>query len=248
MMSNARSSANPIVRKLSLSRPLTDDETAAIENLPMHVMEIRAGQDIVREGDRPSRACALLDGFAFTYKSTPKGKRQIMSFHVPGDLPDLQSLHLHVLDNSLSTLNACKVGFVPHEALRILCNNHPRLAASLWRETLIDAAIFREWLVNIGRREGVSRMAHLLCEFTTRLKAVAGHADEEIHLPMTQSQLGDATGLSSVHTNRVLQALRREGAISLKGTRLTILDWNKLREIGQFEPSYLHLTEESSAA
>ncbi|SCY92571.1 Crp/Fnr family transcriptional regulator [Microvirga guangxiensis] len=122
----------------------------------------------MREGDRPSRSCLLLSGFACVYKLTVAGKRQIVSFTLPGDIPDLQSLHLKVLENSVGTMSQCRVGFIAHEDLRNLCTRYPRITAALWRETLIDAAIFREWVMNLGRREGVSRMAHVPCELMTR--------------------------------------------------------------------------------
>ncbi|MDP8918632.1 MAG: Crp/Fnr family transcriptional regulator, partial [Pseudomonadota bacterium] len=155
---------NPLVRKLESIFTLTDDERQALEHLPMQITAIRADQDIVREGDQPSRCCLILSGFACTYKVTAQGKRQIVSFNIPGDVPDLQSLHLKVLDNSVSTMSPCNVGFIAHEVLRDLCARYPRITAAFWRETLIDASIFREWVMNVGQREGSTRMAHVLCE------------------------------------------------------------------------------------
>src|SRR5829696_9400312 len=129
---------NPLIRKLESIFPLSEDERHALETLPMQVMVIKADQDIVRVGDRPSRACLILSGFACTYKVTAGGKRQIVSFAIAGDIPDLQSLHLKTLDTSIATISTCRVGFIPHEALWTLCLNHPRIAAAFWRETLVD--------------------------------------------------------------------------------------------------------------
>src|SRR5215218_2416127 len=129
-------------------------------------------QDIVREGDRPTRSCTLLEGFAAMFKVTAEGKRQITGFHIPGDIPDLQSLHLEVLDSSLGTITPAKVGFIRHETLHDLCARYPRLAGAFWRETLVDASIFREWMVNVGRREAINQIAHILCEMTVRMRAV----------------------------------------------------------------------------
>ncbi len=241
MAASFPSDANLLIRKLESIFRLSDDEKAALANLPMQEMDLRADQDIVREGDRPTRSCALLEGFAATYKVTAEGKRQITAFHIPGDIPDLQSLHLEVLDNSLSTLTPCRVGFIQHEALHDVCERHPRIARALWRETLIDAAIFREWTLNVGRREGYSRISHLLCELMTRMKAVGLAQDHTCEIPMTQSEFADATGLSTVHVNRVLQDLRRDGLIVLKGSTLTVPDWDRLRAAGEFDPTYLHL-------
>src|SRR5919112_6686842 len=132
---------NPLVRKLDSIFTLMDDERQALKNLPMQVVVIKEGQDVVREGDRPSRSCLLLSGFACVYKVTGDGKRQIVGFSIPGDIPDLQSLHLKVLDNSVGTLTPCQVGIITHDALRDICERYPRITAAFWRETLIDAAI-----------------------------------------------------------------------------------------------------------
>jgi CRP-like cAMP-binding protein len=239
---------NPLIRKLESVFTLTDDERQALETLPMQITVIKDRQDIVREGDQPSRSCLLLSGFACVYKMTAQGKRQIVSFSIAGDIPDLQSLHLKVLDNSISTLSPCRVGFIQHEALHDLCARYPRLAAAFWRETLIDAAIFREWVMNVGQREGVSRMAHVLCELLVRLRAVDLVEDHVCDLPITQVEFADALGFSPVHVNRVLQQMRAEGLIETQGTRLKIPDWNRLKEVGEFDPTYLHLVREDAAA
>jgi CRP-like cAMP-binding protein len=133
-----------MIRRIESIFTLTDDERQALENLPMQVAAIKNNQDIVRMGDAPSRSCLLLSGFACTYKVTVQGKRQIVSFSIPGDLPDLQSLHLKVLDNSVSTISPCTVGFITHDDLHDLCTHYPRITAALWRGTLIEASIFRE--------------------------------------------------------------------------------------------------------
>jgi CRP-like cAMP-binding protein len=190
----------------------------------------------------------LLSGFTCTYKMTGNGKRQIMGFGIPGDIPDLQSLHLDVLDNSLGTLTQCRVGFIPHETLRDLCNRFPRITAAFWRETLIDAAIFREWVMNVGQREAYQRMAHLFCELMVRLRAVGLAEDHACDLPITQGELADAIGVSTVHVNRVLQEMRSHGIIELRGDRLNIPDWETLKRVGDFDPTYLHLKRDQAAA
>jgi CRP-like cAMP-binding protein len=238
----------PLIRKLESIVSLDENERATLLNLPLQVVSLKADQDIVREGDRPTRSCALLEGFTAMFKVTAEGKRQITAFHIPGDIPDLQSLHLEVLDTSLSTLTPCKVGFIQHEALQDLCDRHPRIAKALWRETLIDAAIFREWTVNVGRREAYSRIAHILCELTVRLQAVGLTPDNTCKIPITQSEFADATGLSNVHVNRVLQELRADGLILLKGDTLQVLDWDQLKQAGDFDATYLHLQRKQEAA
>jgi CRP-like cAMP-binding protein len=236
-----RSEIHPLIAKLQSIFTLTDDERAMIEAMPMQVVNLRENQDIVREGDRPSRSCLLLEGFTCTYKITGDGKRQIQAFHIPGDVPDLQSLHLKVLDNSVGTLTPCRVGFVQHEALRELCHRNPRVADAFWRSTLIDASIFREWITSIGRRDALSRVSHVLCEFIVRLKAVGLAQDHSCDLPVTQTEFADALGLSTVHINRTLQELRGSGLISLKGSFLQVMDWDGLKEAGDFDAAYLHL-------
>jgi CRP-like cAMP-binding protein len=237
-----------VIRHLEASFKLSDDEKAALEKLPMSITDIRADQDIVREGDRPTRCFALLEGYACTFKVTGEGKRQIMAFHTPGDVPDLQSLHLEVLDMTIGTLTPCKVGFVEHGAMRDLCVRHPRIAGAFWRDTLISAAIFREWVMNVGRRQAYGRLAHLLCEWVTKMRAVGLAEDHACDLPMTQNELADATGMTTVHVNRTLQDLRRHNLIELKGSKLTVLDWEGLKQEGDFDPTYLHLRNVDAAA
>ena len=248
MATTHNSNPHPLIRKLESIFTLSDQERETLVNLPMQVMDIRADQDIVREGDRPSRSCLLLEGFACTNKITGEGKRQIMAFYISSDIPDLQSLHLIVLDTSLGTITPCRVGFIQHETLRDLCGRFPRIASAFWRDTLIEASIFREWITNVGRREAYSRMAHILCELVVRLRAVGLAQDHTCDLPITQSELADATGLTPVHVNRVLQKLRGAGLITLKGGVLSVLDWDGLKKAGDFDPTYLHLEQEQAAA
>jgi CRP-like cAMP-binding protein len=237
-----------VIRKLESTFSLSDEEREAVLRLPLQVAEIRADQDVVREGDRPSRCFAILEGFTCTYKFTGTGKRQIMAFHIAGDIPDLQSLHLKLMDNSISTVARCKVGFIQHHAMHDLCLRHPRITSAFWRDTLIEAANFREWIANIGRRDGVSRMAHIFCEILVRMRAVGLTDDHSCDLPITQAELGDALGLSTVHVNRTLQELRGAGLLQLERGRLTVLNWDELKDVGDFDPAYLHLQKAQAVA
>lgn len=239
---------HPFLRKIdsvALFGP-TDAERAALAALPMQMTQFEAYQDIVREGDRPSRSFTLLDGIACTYKSTRAGKRQVMSYHVPGDMPDFQSLYLEVLDISIATVSPCRIGFVPHEAVRALLRAHPRLNEVFWRATLIDAAIVREWMLNTGRRDAYARMAHLFCELVTRLGAVGLAPDRTCELPMTQPELADALGITPVHVNRTVRDLKAAGLITLRSRRLTVHDWEGLVSAGEFDPTYLHLRNQDA--
>ena len=238
----------PLIRKLESIAEISEVDREALASLPVQVRSLDADEDVVREGDAPSVCCLLLDGFMHRYKVLPDGKRQILAIHTPGDVPDLQSLFLRHLDHNLAATVPSKAGFITHEALRALMRKHPALMELFWRDTLIDAAIFREWIVAMGQRSARGHLAHLLCEVFTRLQAVGLTVDHSCSLPLTQAELGDALGLSTVHVNRTLQALRGEGLIELQHSRLTILDWARLKEVAQFDPAYLHLREPAMAA
>jgi CRP-like cAMP-binding protein len=232
---------NILFRKLASIAPLTADETACLATLQFSTKSIDADQDIVREGERPSECCLVVEGFVCRYKLTHDGRRQIFSFHLPGDIPDLQSLHLRMMDHSLMTLTASKLAFISHESLRGVMRRCPRVADVLWRDTLIDAAAFREWMIGIGRRTAVTRIAHVLCEVLLRMRAVGLANGHRCELPITQTELGDALGLSTVHVNRSLQELRSRGLITLRGNLLTVEAWDALKEVGEFDAGYLHL-------
>jgi CRP-like cAMP-binding protein len=245
---NSHPDQSRLIRKLETIVDLSAEEREAILDLQMTVRAVGEDEDLVRDGDRPSECCVIIEGFACRYKLTAEGKRQIMSFHIPGDIPDLQSLHLKVMDHSLGTLVPSKVGFIQHEHVIKLIRRHPRLGDAFWRDTLIDAAVFREWMVGMGRRSAYTRIAHVLCELLVRLRSVGladGHA---IDLPVTQAELGDALGLSTVHVNRVLQELRGDGLITLRGRFLNVQDWPGLKKAGEFDPTYLHLDSKVEGA
>jgi CRP-like cAMP-binding protein len=230
-----------LVRKLESITHLSEGEKQAVLGLPITIRDFRPDVDIVREGDRPWQCCLLVEGFLCRYKLLPDGQRQILSFHVPGDVPDLQSLHIPRMDHGLAAVSQSKAALIPHDAIRDLIHAHPRIADKLWRDALIDAAIFREWIVNVGSREAPARIAHLLCETFLKLQAVGLTQGNSFDFPITQSKIGDATGLSTVHVNRSVQKLRVEGLIVLEKGRCTITDWEGLKEAAMFEPSYLNL-------
>jgi len=234
-----------LLRKLNAKKLFTPAEQECLQRLPIQVVQLRAGQHIVREGDRPTRSCLVIEGFVCASKHTGEGRRQIASFYVPGDIPDLQSLHLGVMDIAFEAITPCVVGFIPHEALQQLCADFPLLAAALWRTTLVDAAIYREWVATVGQRSADARLAHLFCEIFLRLKAVGLAEGNSCDLPMTQAELGDAVGISVVHVNRTLQKLRSDELILFRNKTLKILDWERLVKVADFDPTYLHLTAET---
>ena len=167
------------------------------------------------------------------------GQRQIMSFHFPGDILDLSGLLLGKLDHGIGTLTPVEVAPIAHTTLLGWIEQHPGLGRLLWQDTLADAAVFREWVVNVGRRPALARTAHLLCEMVARLQAV-GLEDQAFDLPITAIELADSTGLSVVHVNRVLQELRAKRLVEGRGETLAVLDWDGLRRVAGFDPDYLH--------
>jgi CRP-like cAMP-binding protein len=229
-----------LLKRLRVSNKLDANDERAVQALPIEGKSYRPQQKIVSDRDRPGACCLIIEGFAFRSKTTAKGERQILSLHIPGEIPDLQSLHLHVMDHDLTTLTECTLGFIPHAALHELSRSRPNVAAALWRETLIDAAIFREWIVNVGRRQAIPRMAHLLSELLLRLEAIGRARNGAFELPITQSGLADCLGLTSIHTNRVLKQLRIESLVALEKRVFKVLDRAKLEELGQFDRTYLH--------
>ena len=235
------SAGEVLVRKLASIAALSPAEKAAIAALPMTVREVAARQDIAVIGNRPSHCCLVLTGLAFRYKLVGDGRRQILAFHVPGDIPDLQSLHLPRLDHNLAALTTLTAGFIQHDAVHALNAQFPRVAGALWRDTLVDASILRERIVSIGQRDGLARTAHFLCEMFSRLQAVGLAEASTMTLPITQVELADALGLSFVHINRMLKELRERKLVTLQNHAVSVVDWEALANLGDFEPDYLHL-------
>jgi CRP-like cAMP-binding protein len=239
--STAMDARQRLLTRLGVVATLGEEERAAIAALPITVREVEPGEDIVREGDRTQESCVVIDGFLQRHKDLRGGGRQILAFHVPGDVPDLQSLHLPLMDHTLSAVSPSAVGLIPHTALHILLRDHPGAGVALWREGLIDAARLREWIVNLGSRAAPARLAHLFCELYVRNRTVGLGGDGWCFLPLTQTRMGEAMGLSMVHVSRVTKVLREQGLVEVRGRELHILDWPGLQRVAEFDPAYLHL-------
>jgi CRP-like cAMP-binding protein len=202
---------------------------------------VEARQDIVRQGERLHHSTLLLDGFVSRYKLLTEGSRQILSLQIPGDFVDLHSFLLKTMDHGICTLSRCKLVSVPHETLRKTTEHSPRLTRALWWDVAVDGAIFREWMVGIGSRDSQQRIAHLFCELLHRLGAI-GRADKQgFALPLTQSDLGEAMGITPVHVNRVLRDLRKANVVQFSKQRVEILDLKRLSQMADFDAGYLHL-------
>jgi CRP-like cAMP-binding protein len=229
-----------VIRKLTRLGSLDQADRKAIASLGCRLQEVPANQTLVREGQLTRDCCVLVEGYACRHKSTSDGRRQIVSFHLPGDILDVQHLHLPTADHNVQTITDAKIAWIASRDLSALIDGHPNINRALWRDALIDASIFREWVLNVGRRDARSRIAHMLCEFAARREAAGLGGAERFELPMTQEEIADATGLTTVHVNRTLQALGREGVIVRKGRQFQISDWHRMREVADFDPAYLH--------
>ena len=207
-------------------------------NLTMQTIE--DDQDLVREGDKPTYCPLLIEGFACRYKTLENGQRQIMAFHVPTEFCDLTSLLLRRLDYSIGTLTPVRVVLVPHATILNWTKSHAGLARLLWRATLVDASVSREWIVNVGRRTAYQRTAHLLCELVLQMRSAGLARGLTCDMPLTQVELADALGLTPVHVNRTLQWLRSEGLVEFGGGSLTVLNWRELKRAAGFDATYLH--------
>ncbi|HEX5185031.1 MAG TPA: Crp/Fnr family transcriptional regulator [Allosphingosinicella sp.] len=227
--------------KLRQWRPLSVADQEAILALPFRPIGLRPQEYIVREGDKPQNCCVILGGYAFRHKVAGNGGRQIFSIHMKGDLADLQNSLLSVADHNLQALNHVEAALIPVEAIQQVAFERPAVGRAMWYETVVDASIFREWTLNVGRRDSRTRTAHMLCEFALRLE-MAGLGERcDYDLPMTQEQLADALGLTSVHTNRMLKSLGEAKLISRTHRSIRIDDWAGLQAAGDFDPAYLHI-------
>lgn len=229
-----------LVRRLRISSGISDDDVKEIESLPISVRQFPAETPVVRDGERATDCCLIVDGFSVRSKTIPSGKRQILSIHIPGEIPDLMSLFLHVMDHDLTTLTPSTLGFISHEALRALHRRRPSVAEIFWRDTLIDSAMFREWIVNVGQRSAPARLAHVLIELRERLRVIGRVDGDSFEMPLTQEQIGEALGITAVHANRVIKQLRQEGIVEFHRGRVTVLDERKYLELADFDDRYLH--------
>jgi len=234
-----------IVRKLSEHSNLDGDDIAALNVLPYSTRTLNPNEDFIRQGDKPVASALVTRGMVARYHLLNEGKRQYISFHMTGDLPDAQTLFIDRMDHAVCAVGEATIALIPHEDICNMFEQRPTIGFAIWRETLIDAAIFREAITNNSSRPVMSRMAHLFCELYYRARAVGLTKPGSCRIPMHQGQLGETLGMSIVTANRTIQALRRTGAMEFRNGELTIFDWKTLTEVGDFDPGYLHLTRPS---
>src|SRR5215204_506335 len=236
--------------RLERLNTLSAADRQRIVDLPLKLVNYPADREIVSYGYSTSQCTLVLDGFLYSHKPVAGSRRQITSFFVPGDIVDLPTLFLPNVDHTIATLGPAVLAFVPHAALKEVLDESSTLAQAFWRETLMQAAIFQEWVVNLGRRDAFARLAHIVCELTVRLQSVGLARDLSFSMPWTQMDVADACGISSVHANRVIQELRHLELVEWDSRRLKIRNWSALARLADFNDNYLqyHATAESDLA
>jgi CRP-like cAMP-binding protein len=230
-----------MLRKLQLWKAFDDVERAAVLGLPHTRKLLKPSDYIARDGQVASHSCLLLSGLAYRQKLTKEGGRSISAVHMAGDIVDLQNSLLGKADHSVQALTGAEVAYIPRDAILEIAFRHPVIGMAMWYDTLVDASIFREWILNNARRKGPARIAHLLCEFGVRLEALGLGDRSNYEFPMTQEQVGDATGLTPIHVNRSLKQLAERGLITRTARHVTVADWSSLAASGDFSDEYLHL-------
>jgi CRP-like cAMP-binding protein len=226
------------VERLTARSILSEEEKLGVLGLPTSLVRLRARQDFVHLNEEVAHSCYVASGLVARVGQTATGLRQITAFHVPGDVPDLNSTVRPVGVGGLTALCEATILRIPHHAIRTLLARYPAIAEAFWRDTMLDAAILMQWVINVGRRDARTRLAHLFCEMSIRFGG-----DRQVLLnyefPVTQEQLGDAAALTSVHVNRSLKALRDQGLLTIRSGIVRIHDWNALARMGEFESTYL---------
>ncbi|TIQ26781.1 MAG: Crp/Fnr family transcriptional regulator [Mesorhizobium sp.] len=223
---------------------LSDEEKGLLTSAMSIERYFVVGEDIVPEGSRPSHSTLIVDGLAARYKVLEGGGRQFTSLQVAGDFVDLHAFLLKTMDHGIVALSPCHVVGAGHSRLRAITEQAPHLTRLLWLDTLVDGAIHREWIVAMGRRSKTSHLAHLICELFVRLQVVRKTRDMSFHLRLSQAELADVLGLSVVHMNRVIATLRRMDVINWTNHTVTILDWQRLVDVAEFDPTYLSMRNE----
>jgi CRP-like cAMP-binding protein len=234
-----------ITRKLCEHSSLDDDDLAALAALPFTTRRFRPSEEFVRQGDKPTMSALVLEGWVARYHALRGGKRQYLSFSMTGDMPDAQSLFIERMDHAVCALGQAEVACVPHEEILKMFEQRPSVGFAIWRETLLDAAIFREAITSNGSRTVLARLAHLFCELYYRGRVAGLTKPGSFRIPLHQGLIGEALGMSIVTVNRTLQELRQTKAMEFRNGLLTVHDWKRLTEVGDFDSAYLHLKRPS---
>ena len=227
------------IRRLQIHSPLDPADVQAIRQLDVDLRRRPPHTQLVREGDHTSHCSILVQGFAYRFRVTDAGSRQILGLYVPGDPLDLDHLYLPVADDTLQAVRECVLACIRHKTLRELMAERQAVAAAITRVMLVASSIFREWTLNVGRRDARARIAHLLCELCVRLEA-QNFDFANTPLPLSQEQIADATGLTAIHVNRTLKSLSAEKLIQRKGASVMLRHPASLQHVAGFDARYLH--------
>ena len=226
--------------RLCVSRFLSREERHALEDAAVSTRSVGANTDLVREGERADTLFIVIEGWACRYMTTREGGRQLSALLVPGDVGNIDSLLFNRLDYGVRTLTQTTVIALPRDRALALAAQHPGIARTLTWLALVENAILGKWALSLGRRSAKERLAHLLCELSVRLDA-EDRNESSFAFPLTQEQIADALGLTPVHVNRTMQQLRNEGIVATANRTMTLPDVEGLRQIGGFDPRYLHV-------
>ena len=233
---------NPLIERLGTFVTLDAEEREAVAAMCGSRRTIRASDTLVREGSRPERICLILKGVAFRYRYLANGRRQIFGYLLPGDLCDTQFVVLNECDHNIGLLCDTEVAVISLPALMGVMVKYPRIERALLMMSMVEAAMLREWLLNVGQRDACQKLAHFFCELSARYGSLGLHDENRgFTIPLTQIDLADTMGLTVVHVNRILQRFRREGLLNWSRRHVEILDYPQLKHLAGFDAAYLRL-------
>jgi CRP-like cAMP-binding protein len=238
-----REATNPLAAKLRQFTEFSDREVEILDRLIAETEIFEAGADVIREGSRVDWVNVVVDGMLCRYHVLENGRRQITAFLVPGDMCDLHAFLLKEMDHSIGALTTSRIARIPRQTVLEITEKHHLLARAFWWATMVDEAVLRQWIVNVGRRTAYERTAHQFWEMFLRMTVVGHTQNNSFRFPVTQQDLADTLGMSIVHTNRTLQRLRAEGVVSVQNGTITVRDPDRLQAIAGFNPTYLHFYE-----
>jgi CRP-like cAMP-binding protein len=229
-----------LIRKLKEHSRLTAEDLAAINSLSHTLRTLEPDEDLIRQGDDPDVSAVVLSGMVARYHLLQNGSRQYLSFHLSGDMPDAQALFIEKMDHAVCAIGSALIASIPHKELLATFERWPSVAFAIWRETLIDAAIFREAITNNSARTRPARLGHFFCELFYRARASGLAQGNTFAAPISLVQLGETLGMSIATVNRSLQDLRTSRTMEFRKGVIQIKNWERLVEIAQFNSSYLH--------
>src|SRR5689334_6576519 len=233
-----------LIRNLKEHSRLPDEDLAEVRNFSIATREIAPDEDFIRQGDRPEHAVLVVSGMIARYHLLREGRRQYLSFHMSGDLPDAQGLFIERMDHALCAIGPATAAFIPHREILTAFKRRPTLGIAIWRETLLDAAIFREAITNNSARPMTARMAHLFCELFYRARVSRLNKGNRCAIPLTLVQLGETLAMAIATVNRSLQELRVSDTMDFRDGELVVLKWRELQRLGDFNPDYLHMKKQ----